>query len=199
VIRALLMDADGVLQRIPTGFFEEFAKLGGGWGFVRDLFGEEQRSMTGKEDLKDVLNELIARHGLSITPEQLLVPWCRIVPDQRMLDLVARARQAGVITVLATNQQSYRGAWMQQNLPYDDYFDHAFYSFEVGLAKPDPAYFAHIIDQLGIAASEAVFVDDLATNAAGARSAGLKAITYPPRHPFGLLRLRLRALGVPAV
>lgn len=199
MIRALLMDADGVLQRLPKGFLNEFAELGGGWGFVRELFREEQRSMTGKEDLMDVLSEVIARHGLSITPQQLLVPWCRIVPDQRMLDLVARARAAGVITVLATNQQSYRGGWMQQNLPYGDYFDHAYYSFEVGLAKPDPAYFRHIIDDLGIAADEAVFVDDLRKNAAGARVAGLKAIAYPPWHSIGLLRLRLRALGVPGV
>lgn len=199
MIRALLMDADGVLQRLPKGFLNEFAELGGGWAFVRDLFREEQRSMTGEEDLKDVLNELIGRYGLSITPEQLLVPWCRIVPDQRMLDLVARARAAGVITVLATNQQSYRGGWMQQNLPYGDYFDHAYYSFEVGLAKPDPAYFRHIIADLGIAADEAVFVDDLRKNAAGARTAGLKAVAYPHWHSIGLLRLRLRALGVPGV
>lgn len=199
MIRALLMDADGVMQQLPTDFFAGFAELGGSWDFVDELFSQEQRAMTGKEDLKELLTALIARHGLSITPEELLVPWCQMDLDQRMLDLVARARQAGIVTALATNQQSYRGAWMQQNLPYADYFDHTFYSFEIGLAKPDPAYFTHIIDQLGIAANEAVFVDDLSQNTAAARSAGLKAVTYPSRHPFTLLGWRLRALGVRGV
>lgn len=199
MIRALLMDADGVLQQLPKGFLADFATLGGGWDFVREVFGEEQRTMTGEEDLLDVLNEIIARRGLSITTDQLLALWYRIIPDQRMLDLVARARAAGVTTVLATNQQSYRGRWMQQNLPYGDYFDYAFYSFEIGLAKPDPAYFSHIVEQVGVAPSEAVFVDDLPRNAAGARAAGLRAISYPARHPFGLLKLRLRAAGVPGI
>lgn len=199
MIRALLMDADGVLQQLPKGFFADFAALGGGWDFVREVFREEHRTMTGEEDLLDVLTEIIDRRGLTITTDQLLTLWYRIIPDQRMLDLVARARASGVITVLATNQQRYRGAWMQEHLPYGDYFDHAFYSFEVGLAKPDPAYFTHIIDQLGIAAREAVFVDDLAENTAGARRAGLTAITYPHRSPFGLLKRRLRRAGVPGL
>ncbi len=199
MIRALLMDADGVLQQLPKGFFDDFATLGGGQDFMRELFDQEQRAMTGEEDLRDVINEIVTRRGLSITPEQLFELWYRIIPDQRMLDLVARARASGVITVLATNQQSYRGAWMQEHLPYGEYFDHAFYSFEVGLAKPDPAYFTHIIDHLGIAADEAVFVDDLPMNAAGARAAGLRAIAYPRHHPFGLLKLRLRAAGVPGI
>ncbi|MCE1173615.1 MAG: HAD family hydrolase, partial [Propionibacteriales bacterium] len=156
MIRALLMDADGVLQQLPKGFLADFAALGGGWGFVREIFREEQRTMTGEEDLLDVLTEIIDRRGLDITTDQLLALWYRIIPDQRMLDLVARARASGVITALATNQQSYRGAWMQEHLPYADYFDFAFYSFEVGLAKPDPSYFTHIIDRLGIAPHEAV-------------------------------------------
>ncbi|HML50812.1 MAG TPA: HAD-IA family hydrolase [Propionicimonas sp.] len=199
MIRALLVDADGVLQHVPKGFLNDFAALGGGWSFVREVFGEEQRTMTGSEDLVEVLEEVIDRRGLAISPEQLLALWYRITPDQRMLDLVARVRQAGAVTVLATNQQSYRGTWMQQNLPYDDYFDHTFYSFEMGLAKPDPAYFASIVDHLDIDADQAVFVDDLAKNTAGARKAGLKAITYPPRFPFRLLQLRLRTVGVPGV
>ncbi len=199
MIRALLMDADGVLQQLPKGFLADFAALGGGWGFVREIFREEQRTMTGEEDLLDVLTEIIDRRGLDITTEQLLALWYRIIPDQRMLDLVARVRASGVTTVLATNQQSYRGAWMQEHLPYRDYFDHAFYSFEVGLAKPDPAYFTYIVDHLGISPHEAVFVDDLPANAAGARAAGLIGLAYPRHHPFGLLKLRLRAAGVPRV
>jgi len=199
VIRALLMDADGVLQRPAKGFLADFAELGDGWGFVKDIFAEEPRTMTGKVDLAEVLAEVIERRGLSITPNEVIALWCRIEPDQAMLDLVARARAAGVTTVLATNQQSYRGGWMQQNLPYGDYFDRSFYSFEVGLAKPEVAYFEHIINQLGIAANEAVFVDDLPSNTRAAHRAGLRTITFGPAHPRWLLKLRLRALGVRGV
>ncbi|MBU4364944.1 MAG: HAD family phosphatase, partial [Actinobacteria bacterium] len=103
MIRALLMDADGVLQRPAKGFLADFAELGDGWGFVKDIFAEEPRTMTGKVDLAEVLAEVIERRGLSITPNEVIALWCRIEPDQAMLDLVARARAAGVTTVLATN------------------------------------------------------------------------------------------------
>ena len=38
------------------------------------------------------------------------------------LDQARRDRAAGLKTALATNQQPRRGAWMQQHLPYADYF-----------------------------------------------------------------------------
>lgn len=199
MIRALLMDADGVLQRPRKGWLREFAQLGNGVGFVKDLFVEEPQTMTGKVDLGEVLERLIRRRGLAITPQQVIEVWCRIDPDAQMLALVRRVRAAGVLTALATNQQSYRGRWMQEQLPYADYFDRSFYSFEVGLAKPDPAYFEHIVSQLGISAGEAVFVDDMNSNVRAARAAGLKAARFGPLTPRWLLRFKLRRLGVPGV
>ncbi len=199
MIRALLMDADGVLQRPQKGWLQELAKLGNGVGFVKDLFVEERQTMTGKVDLGDVLERLIDRWGLAITPQQVIQVWTRIDQDTQMLALVGRVRAAGVLTALATNQQSYRGTWMQEHLPYADYFDRSFYSFEMGLAKPDPAYFEHIVSQLGIAAGEAVFVDDLASNVRAARMVGLKAVRFAPFTPRWVLRFKLRRLGVPAV
>lgn len=50
-------------------------------------------------------------------------------------------------------------------------------SGELGIAKPDPAIFHFALDQLGIAAADAWHVgDSLATDIAGAKSAGVTAI-----------------------
>lgn len=40
---------------------------------------------------------------------------------------------------------------------FDDFIE----SREVGLRKPDPAFFAYALDRLGVAASDVVFLDDI--------------------------------------
>jgi len=104
-----------------------------------------------------------------------------------------------VVTALATNQQSYRGTYIKENLPYDQHFDHQFHSFEVGLAKPDPDYFAHIVETIGVEPEEAVFVDDVLANVHGAQAAGLNAVHFAHTDTYGSLRCRLRALSVPGI
>lgn len=197
-IRALLLDADGVVQYPAKGWLRDMLRLGGP-RFVTDAFRTEKTTLTGQADLYPLLAGLLARDGRDCTPEDILEVWCRIEVDDFMLTLVDRVRAAGVVTALATNQQSYRGGYMLANLPYDEHFDHQFHSFRMGLAKPDPAYFTHIVETLGIAPEEAVFVDDMAVNVRGARRAGLHAIHFAATDTYGHLRCRLRARGVPGL
>jgi len=197
-IRALLMDADGVVQYPRSGWLERFARLGGP-GFAREAFRREMGTLTGQVDLRDELAEMIAAGGHSATPDDFIALWCDIEVDEFMLRLVDRVRAAGVVTALATNQQSYRGTHMLANLPHADHFDHQFHSFQVGLAKPDPAFFGHIIEVLGVEPNEAVFVDDMEINVRGAREAGLHGVYFSNADTYGHLRCHLLELGVPGI
>lgn len=197
-VRALLMDADGVTQHPRRGWLVEMARLGGP-RFIPDAFALEKTTLTGQGDLRELLAGLLVRDGRSCTADDILRIWYRVELDHRVLALVDRVRAAGVVTALATNQQRYRGGWMLANLPYDQHFDRQFHSFQVGLAKPDPAYFSHVVETLGVDPEEAVFVDDMAANVRGARRAGLNAVQFSALDTYGHLRSRLRALGVPGV
>ena len=198
MIRALLFDADGVLQLPRPGAIRAFTRLGRGRpGFVRELLAEEARTMTGKVELREVLEAVVARNELTTTADELIAVWCQIDLRPQMLEVVAQARAAGLKTALATNQQPYRGAWMQQNFPYADYFDTLGYSFELGVAKPDPAFFTQIVRWIGVAPSEAVMIDDLPENIEAARSAGLHGIVNAWTDDADTLRAQLGQLGVP--
>ncbi len=197
-VRALLMDADGVMQYPRAGWLKDMARLGGP-GFIPEVFRREMTTLTGKVDLREVVEEILERRGRTATAEDVIEVWTRIDIDEFMLNLVDRIRSEGVITVLATNQQSYRGGYIQANLGYAEHFDHQFHSFEVGLAKPDPAFFTHIVEALGIDPAEAVFVDDMAINVRGAARAGLHAVHFSHTDTYGHLRCRLGALGVPGL
>ncbi len=64
---------------------------------------------------------------------------------------------------------------MEDKLAYSTRFDRTFYSYELGLAKPDVRYFNAIVAQLGLAPEQVIFIDDGERNVAAAREAGLHA------------------------
>jgi putative hydrolase of the HAD superfamily len=57
-------------------------------------------------------------------------------------------------------------------------FDGVVLSYQVGEMKPSPVFYGACTQAAGLPASECVFIDDLAENVAGARSAGLRGIHY---------------------
>jgi len=196
-VRALLLDADGVVQCPSAGWIKQMDLVSGTPNFFQVLSAAERLTIAGKADLAELVDEIIRERGLDVTFEQLLEIWCRIEVDPITVKLVRQAREAGLVTALATNQQRYRGSYMQKTFGYEELFDRTFYSYELGLAKPDPAYFGAVVEALGVRPEEAVFVDDMRANVVGAREAGLRAVLFPATDTHGHLRVKLRELGVP--
>jgi putative hydrolase of the HAD superfamily len=64
---------------------------------------------------------------------------------------------------------------MRTVLGYDDLFDVSCYSYDLGVAKPDPAFFTRAAERIGADASSILFIDDTSRNVTGARTAGLPA------------------------
>ena len=54
-------------------------------------------------------------------------------------------------------------------------FEKVYLSHELGLRKPHPEGFTHIIEEQGLAASETLFIDDSIQHVEGAIKAGLRA------------------------
>ena len=192
--RAVLFDADGVLQWPREGWLADFTRIGGPT-FVADAFEAELDCLTGDADLRPRLEALLAA-GTGGNVDEILEIWHDIVIDPDALAVVDRVRAAGLVTVLATNQQSYRGSRLRHHYELDRHFDHAFYSYEVGFAKPSPEYFAHILAALDLAPKQVVFVDDSPGNVRAARAAGVPSALHRPADGAAGLVSELAALGV---
>ena len=67
-------------------------------------------------------------------------------------------------------------------------------SAEVSLVKPDAAIYEHSLRGVGVAASEALFVDDKEPNVQGARAVGIRAIRF---QSLKQLSSDLKELGFP--
>ena len=181
LISTILFDADGVMQRTAVGWEDELAALLGDRSEVdRDRFldairAAEVPTMNGKTDIAEAMRGVLEEFDVQTDVDDVLEMWTRIERDLSMVAAVQELRQGDVRCYLATNQQTRRAKWMRGNLGYEETFDRQFYSCELGLAKPDPAYFTAILAELDVEPATVLFVDDTAVNIDGANSVGLHA------------------------
>lgn len=194
VIRALLWDADGVLQHSP-GTWREALDEAGGPGFAEAVFEAELPALRGEEPLTTALDRVLAQWPqASADVAMLLGLWERAVVDADSMTVVDEVRSRGVLCALATNQQDHRRAWMRDVLGQDERFDRVFYSCELNLMKPDPAYFECVVDELGLAPGQVGFVDDSQANVDAARGVGLVALRHDPGSGAEALRREVESL-----
>ncbi|SDR72474.1 putative hydrolase of the HAD superfamily [Friedmanniella luteola] len=181
-LRAVLVDADGVLQFTAPAWRDDVAQTVGHAEVSRHprlldeiAKAEGPGTMTGETDLEHSLTRVLDRHDVDLEPADVIDAWHNIELHADVVEGVRALRGRGLVLALTTNQNAPRAAWMHENLPYDEVFDAHFYSCEIGLAKPDPAYFTHVLEALGLAPGEALFLDDTAANVEAAAGLGIHA------------------------
>ena len=89
-------------------------------------------------------------------------------------DLKSKGLKIGVLSNMGDGTRDYllrEHAFLQQ-------FDHLTWSCELRIAKPDPEIYRHTLEQLGVEAEDALFIDDIQRNIDAARQAGMKAILF---------------------
>lgn len=201
LIRHVLLDADGVLQRVPGGWRGAIAPFLGADtdAFMDDVFVAELPSLAGEGGFLPALATVLERYGASTPAAELHeAVWCRIEVEPASVDVVRTLRRHGYGVHLGTNQQPERAAYMRRALGYDELFDVSCYSHELGAAKPDPAYFERAASRIGAEIGSILFVDDRADNVAAARSVGMPAERWDLDEGHDALERRLAGHGVPA-
>jgi putative hydrolase of the HAD superfamily len=63
-------------------------------------------------------------------------------------------------------------------------FNHVYYSFEMGLVKPDPAIYHRVLSEQSFSPSEVLFFDDNLANINSAKSIGIDSYLIDPNRNF---------------
>lgn len=178
-ITAVLWDCDGVLQHASSDSLADLAAVVGA-DALPVLLEAEGPALRGQETLRECLCRVIDRLGLALTVDDVLPVWDRYRLDPQAVSVLGAVRGGGVRCYLATNQHDYRRDRMRTVSGYDALVDGSFYSCEMGVAKPEAAFFRHIVTALGVAAGSLLLLDDLPDNVAAARAEGLCAEVVGP-------------------
>ncbi len=91
--------------------------------------------------------------------------------------LLERLRARGVAMHAASNYPTWYRA-VEQRTQLSRFLSWSFVSCELGVRKPDPAFFGRALERLGQAASDCVFVDDQPRNVEAALRLGFDAVLF---------------------
>jgi putative hydrolase of the HAD superfamily len=203
-IKAILFDADGVLQR-PTVWWREAlmpilgaADIADVDPFLRDILETELAHLCAPSGFDAALMETLTRWNCSerFADTAQALNSIRLYDD--VIEVVRVLRQAGMPCHIASNQQAGRAQHMSERLGYKALFVEEFYSCRVGFAKPDVAYFNRVLELLDLPSQCVLFIDDRAENVDAAKRAGLAAVVYNGESGAEALRAILSEHGVSA-
>jgi putative hydrolase of the HAD superfamily len=179
---ALVLDFAGVLTSNMVeviGLFERRERLPRGvflraWAAPRgqDLYRRLETGEIGQRAWNEGFAELIQADPANLMGRLLQ----GLEPALPVLRVVWAARLEGIRTAVLSNSLGRE--------PYDPYgpyrldknFDVVVFSSDLGIRKPDPRIFEHVLGLLGVPASACVFADDTEDNVEAAAALGLTAI-----------------------
>ncbi len=112
---------------------------------------------------------------------------------EESVQIFEELRSSGVAVYALTNFSTESFPLARQRFPFFNSFDGIVMSGELGIAKPDPAIYLHLLRKFRLSAERTVFVDDRKENVDAARALGFVAHHF--RDPE-TLRKKLKKLGL---
>ena len=99
-------------------------------------------------------------------------------PIAGTVEILAALRERGVPLYALSNWWAETFPIARARFDFLGWFDGIVISGELGVAKPDPRIFAHVLETYGLRADATVFIDDLPANIAAADAAGMRPILF---------------------
>ena len=149
--------------------------------------------MRGDIDSSEFAKGVSERLGLDIPEDELLGIWESILaPNLEALPVLERLKGKYRL-VLGSNTDPGHFRRSVELQPALGLFDDLLLSYELGVCKPDLAFFERGLASLEIPAQECVFIDDVAENVESARGVGIEAIQF---QSMGQVEAELGRLGL---
>jgi putative hydrolase of the HAD superfamily len=118
--------------------------------------------------------------------------WLSVNPAT--IEVVSDLRAGGTRLALLSNAGQDFGSYFRHG-PLGDFFEACYVSGELGLLKPHPEIYQHVLADLKITPAEAIFIDNREPNIAGAQAVGIAGHVFTDADA---LRTFLLSLSAPA-
>jgi putative hydrolase of the HAD superfamily len=130
-------------------------------------------------ELSQLEAELAYQAEQSLTPEETKKLFFHVTDHQELIDgtmaLAQQLKAAGYRIFGLTDNVHEIVAHLKSRHQFWELFEGCVVSAEIGMLKPNPAIFRHLLETFGLTAAETVFLDDVQVNIDGAKSVGMEA------------------------
>jgi HAD superfamily hydrolase (TIGR01509 family) len=146
---------------------------------------------SGKIDDVEFKKRVAAAAGITVAQFEAELESHRIL-NHEILPLIGKLGENYQIGLLSNAPSKFlRGLILQHDL--EPYFHEIVISSEVGLIKPSPEIFEHILSKMKAGPNESIFIDDNVQNVRAAEKIGISGLIFTDTET---LRRDLDALGI---
>lgn len=134
----------------------------------------------GTLPLEDAIARGAARTGLSASEVAGFlhrVP-AALVPIPETVALLYRLKEKGHRLYCLSNMHTASIEHLERAYPFWDVFEGKVISCRIHLIKPEPAIYAHLLEQFGLNGPETLFIDDTQVNLDAAARFGIRTIRF---------------------
>ena len=197
-IKTIIFDFGGVLLNLNMqACVDAFVRLG--YNKIEELIDHyKQKGLfllfeEGKIAADDFFTELQKIVGLHVSIKDLKQAYLSFLGDlpQSKLNLILELRKTHKVYMLSNINQFIfehckKTYFETDNHVFEDYFDKAYLSFEMGVCKPDKLIFEKMIDDAKITPNQCLFLDDGEKNIETAKKLGFHTRLVKSREDFYL-------------
>ncbi len=176
MLKLYIFDMGGVVS-LNTDVGEQIAeRLGFDTGKLWGLMQEEIVSlMAGSITAEEFWLRFSSKSELQVN-EDLWALYFQPRPNREVIETIQALKNEARV-VVGTNTIEPHYLVHSRNGDYD-IFDGVYASHQIGLVKPDPAFYTYILEREGCSPAETVFVDDAEVNVAAARKLGIHSLLF---------------------
>lgn len=137
-----------------------------------------KRHERGEISDSEFFASLRASLGIDISDAQFLQGWNAVFDGEMtgISELLGRAAARLPLYAFSNTNPAHVAHFSRHFADVLGHFEQVFVSSSIGLRKPDPAAFDHVVRAIGLPTPRIVFFDDLIENVEAARSCGLPAV-----------------------
>ena len=185
-LRAVIFDYGMVLTGPPdSGVHAELVRITGLPAEKLDplYWADRQAFDEGRLNGQTYWQGFVQKAGLALSPAAIeeLIHWDAqlwMTLNAPMLAWAAALKARGMRTAILSNMGDTVLQAMEREFDWLGRFDVLVWSYQLLMAKPDPAIFRYVLDKLGTRPEETLFIDDRMVNIEAARALGMVAFEF---------------------
>jgi putative hydrolase of the HAD superfamily len=184
-IKAVILDLGVIIINIDQEkTLRAFERLGIDLEDINEsmpIFKQYEKGEISDEDFIVILKTALKGQA---TEEKIIKAWNAMILDipAYRFRLIEKLREHYKVYLLSnTNSihikeiRDYINTY-HQNEDWQNTFDKMFLSYEIGLRKPEPGFYEHVLNEINLKADETIFIDDSRANIKGAEKLGINCI-----------------------
>ena len=183
MVKLYIFDMGGVVSLDADVSKQIAERLGFASGKLWEILREEITGlMAGSITTEEFWRRCSLKSGRRVD-EDLWTLYFHPRPNLMVIEMIRELKNEARV-VVGTNTIESHYLVHSENGDYD-IFDRVYASHQMGLVKPDLAFYTYILDREGCSAAETVFVDDTEENVEAARTLGIRSFLFTGAEKLG--------------